>query len=143
MVNKIKIKPKKVPAPPANPMPKPSYWYCDLCKKKYSKKGKYQHLKTDLHKRNLQNQGPQGPLLPLPGQRRCRNPEDYVENRLINSFAEKRLRDSFVGGTLLDDPISATNLPEPLIPEPVKPEKPKKPVKKMEKITLIKENICI
>ena len=42
MVNKIKIKPKKY-----IPMPKPSYWYCDICKKKYAKGGKYQHLKTD------------------------------------------------------------------------------------------------
>ena len=49
MINKIKIKPKK------DEIPKPSYWYCDLCKKKYTKKGKYQHLKTDLHKRNLQS----------------------------------------------------------------------------------------
>ena len=106
-------------------MPKPSYWYCDLCKKKYAKKGKYQHLKTDFHKRNLQNQGPQGlPLPGLQGQRRCKYPEDYVENRLIKLFTENRLKNIFVGGTLLDDRISETNLPEPLIPTKYKPKKP-------------------
>ena len=125
MVNKIKIKPKK-----DIPMPKPSYWYCDLCKKKYAKKGKYQHLKTDFHKRNLQNQSPCPQGLPgqphpgLPGQQRCKNPEDYVENRLIKLFAENRLKNSFVGGTLLDDRISATNLPEPLRPTKYKPKRP-------------------
>ena len=132
MVNKIKIKPKK-----DIPMPKPSYWYCDLCKKKYAKKGKYQHLKTDFHKLNLQNQSPcpQGPqgLPGLPGQRRCKNPEDYVENRLIKLFAENRLKNLFVGGTLLDDPISATNLPEPLRPTKYKP---KRPVPKPRKIPI-------
>ena len=56
MMNKIKIKIKKEIKPKKVPMPMPiqSYWYCDLCKKKYSKKGKYQHLNTDFHKRNLQ-----------------------------------------------------------------------------------------
>ena len=125
MINKIKIKPKKVP--------KPSYWYCDLCKKKYSKKGKYQHLKTDFHKRNLQHQSPCLPLPGLQGQRRCKNPEDYVENRLIKLFAENRLKNLFVGGTLLDDPISATNLPEPLRPTKYKP---KRPVPKPRKIPI-------
>ena len=105
-------------------MPIQSYWYCDLCKKKYSKKGKYQHLKTDFHKRNLQNQSPFLPLPGLQGQRRCKNPEGYVENRLIKLFAENRLKNSFVGGTLLDDPISATNLPEPLRPTKYKPKRP-------------------
>ena len=118
MINKDKIKPKKVP------MPIQSYWYCDLCKKKYSKKGKYQHLKTDFHKRNLQNQSPCLPLPGLQGQRRCKNPEGYVENRLIKLFTENRLKNSFVGGTLLDDPISATNLPEPLTPTKYKPKRP-------------------
>ena len=132
MDNKKKIKPKKDIS-----IPKPSYWYCDLCKKKYAKKGKYQHLKTDFHKRNLQNPSPhlhQLPLpLPLQGQRRCKNPEDYVENRLIKLIAENRLKNSFVGGTLLDDPISATNLAEPLRPTKYKP---KRPVPKPRKIPI-------
>ena len=113
-------------------MPIQSYWYCDLCKKKYSKKGKYQHLKTDFHKRNLQNQSPCLPLPGLQGQRRCKNPEGYVENRLIKLFAENRLKNSFVGGTLLDDPISATNLPEPLRPTKYAP-KPKPCTKNLKK----------
>ena len=115
MVNKIKIKPKK-----DIPMPKPSHWYCDLCKKKYAKKGKYQHLKTEMHKCNLRNQSPGGRAY-------------YVENRLIKSFEENRLKNSFVGGTLLDDPISATNLPEPLRPTKYKP---KRPVPKPRKIPI-------
>ena len=101
-------------------MPKPSHWYCDLCKKKYAKKGKYQHLKTEMHKCNLQNQSPGGRAY-------------YVENRLIKSFEENRLKNSFVGGTLLDDPISATNLPEPLRPTKYKP---KRPVPKPRKIPI-------
>ena len=55
MVNKLKIKPKK-----DIPIPIPSYWFCDVCKKKYAKKGKYQHLKTEMHKCNLQNPSPGG-----------------------------------------------------------------------------------
>ena len=128
MVNKIKIKkkPKK-----DIPMPKPSYWYCDLCKKKYAKKGKYQHLKTDFHKLNEAKKGPQGPLIPLPQPRRSKNPGDYVENRLIKLIAEKRLRDSFLGGTLIDDPISpSVNLPEPLRPTEYRPAPPAAPVPK-------------
>ena len=123
-------------------IPKPSYWFCDVCKKKYAKKGKYQHLKTDFHKRNLQNPSPRGHLplqlqlqLPLQGVRRCKNPEDciYVENRLIKLFAENRLKNSFVGGNILDDPISETNLPEPLTPTKYKP---KRPVPKQRKIPI-------
>ena len=132
MVNKIKIKPKKyIPAPPANPMPKPSYWYCNICKKKYAKGGKYQHLKTDFHKLNEAKKGPQGPLIPLPQPRRSKNPGDYVENRLIKLIAESRLRDSFLGGTLIDDPISpSVNLPEPLRPTEYRPAPPAAPVPK-------------
>ena len=116
MVNniKIKIKPK---THLSNPKTKPSYWYCDLCKKKYAKGGKYQHLKTDFHKLNEAKKGPQGTLILLPQPRRSKNPGDYVENRLIKLITEKRLRDSFLGGTLIDDPISpSVNLLEPLIP---------------------------
>ena len=109
-------------------MPIPSYWFCDVCKKKYAKMGKYQHLKTDLHKRNLQNKSPGGlPGLGHPGPLKIakRNPEDYVENKLIKLFAENRLKNSFVrGGNLLDDPISETNLPEPLTPTKYKPKRP-------------------
>ena len=109
MVNKIKIKLKK-----DLPIPISSYWFCDVCKKNYAKKGKYQHLKTDFHKRNLQNPSPRGHLHPLPLQRvrRCKNPEDYVENKLIKLF---------VGGNILDDPISDSNLPQPLAPTKYKP----------------------
>ena len=46
---KPKIKPKKISV---DTLPKPSHWYCNTCKKKYSKGGKYQHLKTDFHKLN-------------------------------------------------------------------------------------------
>ena len=128
MVNKIKIKikPKK-----DIPMPKPSYWYCNICKKKYAKGGKYQHLKTDFHKLNEAKKGPQGPLIPLPQPRRSKNPGDYVENRLIKLIAEKRLRDSFLGGTLIDDPISpSVNLPEPFRPTEYRPAPPAAPVPK-------------
>ena len=128
MINKIIIKPKKVP--------KPSYWYCDLCKKKYSKAGKYQHLKTDFHKRNLQNKSPCLPLPGVQGQRRCKNPEDYVENRLNKLFAENRLKNSFVGGTLLDDPISETNLPEPLTPTKYKPKRQRRRLRETKPIAL-------
>ena len=115
----LKIKPKKN-------VPKPSYWYCDVCKKNYAIKGKYQHLKTEMHKSNLKNPSPGGHqhLNPLPRVRRCKNPEDYVENKLIKSFAENTLNNLFVGGNILDDPISDTNLPEPLTPTKYKPKRP-------------------
>ena len=86
-------------------MPIPSYWFCDVCKKNYAKTGKYQHLKTEMHKCNLQNPSPGG----------GRNRAYYVENRLINLIK---------GGNLLDDPIKDTNLPEPLTPTKYKPKKP-------------------
>ena len=63
-----------------------------------------------MHKSNLKNPSPGG----LPRVRRCKNPEDYVENKLIKLFAENTLNNLFVGGNILDDPISDTNLPEPL-----------------------------
>ena len=116
----LKIKPKK-----NVPIPKPSYWYCDVCKKNYTIKGKYQHLKTEMHKSNLKNPSPgkHQHLNPSPGVRRCKNPEDYVENKLIKLFAENTLNNLFVGGNILDDPISDTNLPEPLTPTKYKPKR--------------------
>ena len=51
---KVKIKPKKISV---DTLPKPSHWYCNTCKKKYSKGGKYQHLKTDFHKLNEAKKG--------------------------------------------------------------------------------------
>ena len=46
---KVKIKPKiKYKKISADTLPKPSDWYCNICKKKYAKGGKYQHLKTDF-----------------------------------------------------------------------------------------------
>ena len=111
---KVKIKPKIK-------YKKISDWYCNICKKKYSKGGKYQHLKTDFHKLNEAKKGPQGQPIPAPPAnpqpRRSKKHGDYVENRLIRSIAARRLRDSFLGGTLIDDPISpSVNLPEPLRP---------------------------
>ena len=50
----VKIKPKKISV---DTLPKPSHWYCNTCKKKYSKGGKYQHLKTDFHKLNEAKKG--------------------------------------------------------------------------------------
>ena len=115
---KIKIKPKKIS------VPKPSHWYCNICKKKYSKGGKYQHLKTDFHKLNEAKKGPLIPPAPPanPQPRRSKKHGDYVENRLIRSIAAKRLRDSYIGGTLIDDPISpSVNLSEPLRPTEYRP----------------------
>ena len=101
---KIKIKPKKVP------MPIQSYWYCDLCKKKYSKKGKYQHLNTDFHKRNLQ--------------------------KLKNSFVGGTLLDDPITATNLPEPLRPTkyapkpkprtkNLKKPVpLPRLIRPIKP-------------------
>ena len=119
MVLKIKAK-KNVP------IPKPSYWYCDVCKKNYAIKGKYQHLKTEMHKSNLKNLSPgkHQHLNPSPGVRRYKDPEDYVENKLIKLFAENTLNNLFVGGNILDDPISDTYLPEPLTPTKYKPKRP-------------------
>ena len=116
---KVKIKPKIM----HKKIPTPSDWYCNICEKKYVKGGKYQHLKTDFHKLNEAKKGPQQPTPPAkPQPRRTMNPEDYVENRLIQSIAERRLRDSYLGGTLIDDPISPSiNLPEPLRPTKYKP----------------------
>ena len=127
---KVKIKPKiKYKKISANTIPTPSDWYCNICKKKYAKGGKYQHLKTDFHKLNEAKKGPQGQPLPAPPAnpqpRRSNNPGDYVENRLIRLIAERRLRDSFLGGTLIDDPISpSVNLPEPLRPTEYRPAAP-------------------
>ena len=123
---KVKIKPKKISV---DTLPKPSHWYCNTCKKKYSKGGKYQHLKTDFHKLNEAKKGPQGQPLPAPPvnpqPRRSKKHGDYVENRLIRSIAERRLRDSYLGGTLIDDPISpSVNLPEPLRPTEYRPAPP-------------------
>ena len=126
---KVKIKPKiKYKKISANTIPTPSDWYCNICKKKYAKGGKYQHLKTDFHKINEAKKGPQGQPLPQPANpqpRRTMNPGDYVENRLIRLIAERRLRDSYLGGTLIDDPISpSVNLPEPLRPTEYRPAPP-------------------
>ena len=123
---KVKIKPKKISV---DTLPKPSHWYCNTCKKKYSKGGKYQHLKTDFHKLNEAKKGPQGQPLPVPPvnpqPRRSKKHGDYVENRLIRSIAERRLRDSYLGGTLIDDQISpSVNLPEPLRPTEYRPPAP-------------------
>ena len=123
---KVKIKPKKISV---DTLPKPSHWYCNTCKKKYSKGGKYQHLKTDFHKLNEAKKGPQGQPLPVPPvnpqPRRSKKHGDYVENRLIRSIAEMRLRDSYLGGTLIDDQISpSVNLPEPLRPTEYRPPAP-------------------
>ena len=111
MINKIKIKPKL--HLPAKPLPKPSYWYCEICEKKYAKKGKYQHLKTDTHKRN---EGKIGPAV----QRITKKSEDYVENRLKKLIKQKILNESLVGGTLLDDP-TIENLAEPPLQAPANP----------------------
>ena len=121
---KVKIKPKiKYKKISANTIPKPSDWHCNICKKKYAKGGKYQHLKTDFHKLNEAKRGPQGQPLPQP--LRSKKHGDYVENRLIRLIAERRLRDSFLGGTLIDDPISpSVNLPEPLRPTEYRPAPP-------------------
>ena len=73
-----------------------------------------------MHKSNLKNPSPGG----LPRVRRCKNPEDYVENKLIKLFAVNTLNNLFVGGNILDDPISDTNLPEPLTPTKYKPKRP-------------------
>ena len=127
---KVKIKPKiKYKKISADTLPKPSDWYCNICKKKYAKGGKYQHLKTDFHKLNEAKKGPQGQPLPAPPvnpqPRRSKKHGDYVENRLIRSIAERRLRDSYLGGTLIDDPISpSVNLPEPLRPTEYRPPPP-------------------
>ena len=123
---KVKIKPKKISV---DTLPKPSHWYCNTCKKKYSKGGKYQHLKTDFHKLNEAKKGPQGQPLPVPPVNpqplRSKKHGDYVENRLIRSIAERRLRDSYLGGTLIDDQISpSVNLPEPLRPTEYRPPAP-------------------
>ena len=79
---KVKIKPKiKYRKISANTIPTPSDWYCNICKKKYAKGGKYQHLKTDFHKINEAKKGPQGQPLPQPANPQPRrNPGDYVEN---------------------------------------------------------------
>ena len=127
---KVKIKPKiKYKKISADTLPKPSDWYCNICKKKYSKGGKYQHLKTDFHKLNEAKKGPQGQPIPAtpanPQPRRSKKHEDYVENRLIRSIAARRLRDSYLGGTLIDDQISpSVNLPEPLRPTEYRPPAP-------------------
>ena len=127
---KVKIKPKiKYKKISANTLPKPSDWYCNICKKKYAKGGKYQHLKTDFHKLNEAKKGPQGQPLPAspanPIPRRSKKHVDYVENRLIRLIAERRLRDSYLGGTLIDDPISpSVNLEEPLRPTEYRPPPP-------------------
>ena len=127
---KVKIKPKiKYKKISVDTIPKPSDWYCNICKKKYSKGGKYQHLKTDFHKLNEAKKGPQGQPLPAPPvnpqPRRSKKHGDYVENRLIRSIAERRLRDSYLGGTLIDDPISpSVNLQEPLRPTEYRPPAP-------------------
>ena len=128
MINKIKIKPK--PHLPAKPLPKPSYWYCEICEKKYAKKGKYQHLKTDTHKRN---EGKIGPAV----QRITKKSEDYVENRLKKLIKQKILNESFVGGTLLDDPI-IENSAEPPLQAPANPSTSAEPPVPKKKIRRIK-----
>ena len=127
---KVKIKPKiKYKKISADTIPTPSDWYCNICKKKYAKGGKYQHLKTDFHKLNEAKKGPQGQPLPAPPAnpqpRRSKKHGDYVENRLIRLIAAGRLRDSYLGGTLIDDPISpSVNLPEPSRPTEYRPAPP-------------------
>ena len=124
---KVKIKPKiKYKKISADTLPKPSDWYCNICKKKYSKGGKYQHLKTDFHKHNEAKKGPlippdppanPPPNPPVPKPRKSKKHGDYVENRLIRSIAAKRERDSYLNDTLMDNQISTSvNLPGPLRP---------------------------
>ena len=97
MIHKLK---KNIPIQKTNTKPNTNYWFCDICGKNYTKLGKYQHLKTEMHKRILHN-------MPAPPHRRLKNKEDYVENKQNHLFK---------GGTLIDDPIEETNLQAPLEP---------------------------
>ena len=111
MIHKLKMKPKTIKSKKT----KTENWFCDICGKNCTKLGKYQHLKTEMHKRNLHN-------IPPPPIRRLKKKEDYVENKLINLF---------VGGDILNEPIKETKLLEPLKPTKYTPTRPvPKPRKK-------------
>ena len=102
MFNKLKIEPKNLIKPK-----KPKTYYTN--------RGRYQHLKSQMHINNLNK-------IPQPLKRQLKKEEDYVENKLIELFK---------GGTLLDEPLEETKLPEPLKPAKYKPTRPvPKPRKK-------------
>ena len=139
MVHKLKIKPKKY-----KPIQKTNYWFRNICGKNITNLGKYQHLKTEIHKCNLHN-------LPPPPIRRLKKREDYVENKPLQSTStksynwfwdqcgkhytlinkkqhlktKKHMRNEFKqGGGILDLPIESDDLPEPLVPTPYVPKRP-------------------
>ena len=49
MIHKLKLKPKTIKLKKT----KTENWFCDICGKNYTKLGKYQHLKTEMHKRTV------------------------------------------------------------------------------------------